>query len=186
VTTAEEPSAAEIVGVEAAFAMFLAATERLTDADVRAPSLLPGWSRAHVLSHVARSGDGDALVVEGAIRGEVLDKYPGGDEQRTRDIEAGAAQSAAELRADLVATQARLARAWERVEPDMWSRITHTPAGPRTVAGSVHARRREILVHLVDLDVGVAPDNLPRDYVEADAQWLREFRTRETWNDVSW
>jgi len=32
--------------------------ERWTDADVRAPSLLPGWTRGHVLSHIARNADG--------------------------------------------------------------------------------------------------------------------------------
>nr|WP_254126579.1 maleylpyruvate isomerase N-terminal domain-containing protein [Amycolatopsis sp. CA-230715] len=31
---------------------------RLGDADVRAPSALPGWSRAHVLAHLARHADG--------------------------------------------------------------------------------------------------------------------------------
>jgi maleylpyruvate isomerase len=28
------------------------------EADVRAPSLLPGWTRGHVLSHIARNADG--------------------------------------------------------------------------------------------------------------------------------
>jgi hypothetical protein len=31
-------------------------------------------------------------------------------------------------------------------------------------------------VHLVDLDVGVTPDDLPRDYLTSDRQWLSEFR----------
>ncbi len=63
-----------------------------------------------------------------------------------------------------------------RVSGDRWERLTLTPMGPRTVAGTVHARRREILVHLVDLDVGVSPDELPVDYVTADRDWLSEFR----------
>src|SRR5439155_6679251 len=117
-------------------------------------SLLPGWTRGHVLTHIARSGEADAQTVEGAIRGEVVDKYPGGDEQRTRDIEAGAGRGAAALLGDLVTTQRALTDAWGRVEDGMWERLTRTPMGPRTVAGTVHARRREILVHLVDLDVG--------------------------------
>jgi hypothetical protein len=50
----------------------------------------------------------------------------------------------------------------------------------------VHARRREILVHLVDLDAGVRAGALPPDYVAADLEWLRRFRTRETWPDAPW
>jgi maleylpyruvate isomerase len=143
---------------------------------VREPSSLPGWTRGHVLTHVARSGEGDALTVEGASRGEVLEKYPGGAEQRTRDIEAGAGHELDALRADLISTQGRLTAAWSRTGDAAWNRMTLTPMGPRTVAGTVHARRREILVHLVDLDVGVVPADLPRDYVRSDREWLSEFR----------
>jgi maleylpyruvate isomerase len=173
---ADRPDA-DLLAVDAAFAMLLQGVDALTDEAAREPSSLPGWSRGHVLTHVARSAEGDALTVEGAIRGEVLEKYPGGPEQRTRDIEAGAGGSADALRADLVATQRRLVDAWARVgDGDTWERMTLTPMGPRTVAGTVHARRREILVHLVDLDVGVAPEDLPSDYVTADRDWLSEFR----------
>ena len=178
--------AAELAAVDAAFELFVAAIAELTDDDVLAPSLLPGWTRAHVLSHVARSGEADAETVDGAIRGEVLEKYPGGDEQRTRDIEAGVHRSADALRADLVATQSELTASWARVEDGMWERETRTPVGPRSVAGTVHARRREILVHLVDLDVGVNTTALPSDYVAGDLDWLRRFRTRETWDDARW
>jgi maleylpyruvate isomerase len=177
---------AELAAVDRAFEEFLAAIIALRDDDVRAPSLLPGWTRAHVLSHVARSGEADALTVDGAVRGEVLDKYPGGDEQRTRDIEAGVDRGADALRADVVATQSQLNAAWARVQDGMWDRETRTPAGPRSVAGTVHARRREILVHLVDLDAGVRAGALPPDYVAADLEWLRRFRTRETWPDAPW
>ncbi|MEX1007590.1 MAG: maleylpyruvate isomerase N-terminal domain-containing protein [Acidimicrobiia bacterium] len=177
---------AELAAVDAAFGMLLDATAGLTDEQARQPSLLPGWTRGHVLTHLARSGEGDLYTVEGAIRGEVLDKYPGGGDQRTRDIEAGAGREAAALRADLMATQHALTDAWARVEDGTWDRMTRTPVGPRTVAETVHARRREILVHLVDLDVGVSPSDLPSDYVEADRDWLVEYRTPETWPDATW
>jgi maleylpyruvate isomerase len=177
---------AELSAVDAAFQLFLDATAGLGDEEVRRPSLLPGWTRAHVLSHLARSGEADARTVLGAIRGEVLDKYPGGEEERAAAIEAGSGRGAAALRADLVATQRTLTDAWRAVEDGMWGRLTRTPMGPRTVAGTVPARRREILVHLVDLDVGVTPVDLPPDYVEADLDWLREFRTVSTWPSSAW
>jgi maleylpyruvate isomerase len=176
----------ELMAVDAAFELFVGAIAGLNDDGVQAPSRLPGWTRAHVLSHVARSGEADTRTVDGAVRGEVLDKYPGGDEQRARDIEAGVHRRADSLRADVVATQAELSAAWARVEDGMWERETRTPVGPRSVAGTVHARRREILVHLVDLDVGVHADALPPDYVAADLDWLRRYRTRETWDDAPW
>jgi hypothetical protein len=37
-------------------------------------------------------------------------------------------------------------------------------------------RRRELLVHLVDLDVGVAPRDLPADFLDDDAAWLAQHR----------
>lgn len=172
----------DLRAVDDAFTMLLDAVDDLTDAAARDPSSLPDWSRGHLLTHLARSGEGDALTVEGALRGEVLEKYPGGPDQRTRDIEAGAGRGVDALRADLVATQRRLADAWARVSGDVWERMTLTPMGPRTVAGTVHARRREILVHLVDLDVGVSPGDLPSDYRAADQEWLLEFRPSWTLN----
>jgi len=176
----------ELLAVDAAFAMFLGAIAGLTDTEAHGASLLPGWSRGHVLTHVARSGDADARTVEGAIRGEVLDKYPGGNAERTRDIEEGAGRDTETMRADLVVSQARLTAAWSRVDRDMWTRLTRTPAGPRSVAGVVYAREREILVHLVDLDVGVSVRDLPADYVERDRAWLVEYRTTATWPDAPW
>ena len=30
----------------------------ITDPDLRVPSMLPGWTRGHVLAHLARNADG--------------------------------------------------------------------------------------------------------------------------------
>jgi maleylpyruvate isomerase len=167
--------------VDDAFAQLLAAVDAMTDEQRRGPSQLPGWTRGHVLAHVARSGEGDAITVEASARGEVADKYPGGAEQRERDIEAGAAATLAELRAELVATEDRLVRAWRELPDDAWGGIARTPMGERSAAAGVTARRREILVHLVDLDVGVGPADLPDDYLRDDARFLREYRPG--WSD---
>jgi hypothetical protein len=50
----------------------------------------------------------------------------------------------------------------------------------------VWSRRRELLVHLVDLDLGVTPADLPDDYLAGDAEWLRDHRGPDTWPDASW
>ena len=75
--------------------------EQWADEDARAPSLLPNWSRGHVLTHIARNADGIARAMSGALRGEVVRRYPNGTAGRNADIEAGAVRSVAELAADV-------------------------------------------------------------------------------------
>ena len=44
--------------IAAATERLLATADALTGDQVREPSLLPGWTRGHVLTHVARNADG--------------------------------------------------------------------------------------------------------------------------------
>jgi maleylpyruvate isomerase len=115
-------------------------------------------------------------MVEGACRDEVLDQYPGGNEQRAADIEAGAGRPIDLLRADVLESQAALDAAWSRVDGEVWDRLTNARAGARPLRDGVLARRREVSVHLVDLDVGVEPSGLPAGYLERDAPWVAQFR----------
>ena len=55
----------------AAHRRLLASASEMTDAECRAPSLLPGWSRGHVLAHWARNADGQTRMLLAAARGEV-------------------------------------------------------------------------------------------------------------------
>jgi len=80
----------------------------LTDGDARRPSLLPDWTIAHTLTHIARNADSHVLMLEAASGGEIGAQYPGGMEQRNADIEAGAGRSAAELVADVADSNSRL------------------------------------------------------------------------------
>jgi maleylpyruvate isomerase len=166
----------EIAAVDAAYELVVQALAGLTDAQARSASLLPGWTRGHVLTHLARSGDGDRRGAEGASRDEVLAKYPEGVEGRARDIDAGAGRPAAALLADLDAAQRELVAAWRALPAEAWDRLGDTPTGLRTMSEIVASRRRELLVHLVDLDVGVAPGDLPADYLAHDRAWIEEFR----------
>ncbi len=166
----------DLAGVNAAFALLTEATATMSDADARGPSRLPGWTRGHVLTHLARNADGQRRMVGGALRDAVLDQYPGGDEQRAADIEAGADRPIELLLADMVESQTALDAAWSRVHGEVWDRLTNARAGARPLREGVLARRREVSVHLVDLDVGVEPGMLPESYLERDAAWLARFR----------
>jgi Mycothiol maleylpyruvate isomerase N-terminal domain len=50
---------------------------RVTDDDCRRPSLLPGWSRGHVLPHWARNADGQSRMLLAAMHGEIAEQYRG-------------------------------------------------------------------------------------------------------------
>src|SRR5260370_18147250 len=80
-----------------AHARFMAAIAGLGEPDVRRPSLLPGWTVAHVLTHVARNADSHRRRAVAAGQGAIVDQYPGGHAARNAEIEAGAARPATEI-----------------------------------------------------------------------------------------
>src|SRR3954465_13737343 len=81
---------------------------RAGDIDVTAPSLLPGWTIGHVLTHLARNADSMTWALRAAERGEVVDRYPGGLARRGGDGAAGAGRPAGEQVADVSSSGARL------------------------------------------------------------------------------
>lgn len=141
------------------------AAERWSDEDVRAPSLLPGWSRAHVLTHLARNADGVAATWSGSLRGEVVPRYPGGDAQRDADIATGSTRPVTELLADLAASAERLDRVLRAVSesgPDAWDRPASEGRPARSFLG---ARWREVEIHRVDLAGAYTADRWPPSFV---------------------
>jgi maleylpyruvate isomerase len=157
---------AELTGAAvAAHRRMWTSASRVTDDDCRAPSLLPGWSRGHVLAHWARNADGQTRMLLAAMRGEVAAQYPGGDAQREADIETGAARPARLILQDTRAAIDRVEAAWRRMPPAAWSRPTGARIGQRPAWRSVWARWRETEIHHVDLDAGYTHDHWPAEFV---------------------
>jgi maleylpyruvate isomerase len=136
----------------------LLAQER-SDTDVAALSLCDGWTRGHVLTHIARNADGMSETLAGALRGEIVERYPGGWERRNADISAGAGRPFAALVADVRDSAERLDRMFGAIaDADGWE--LPTEKGSR--ADSWPLRRwREVEIHRVDLDAGYTPDRWP-------------------------
>ena len=67
----------------------LATADGLTDDEAAAPSRLPGWSRGHVLTHLARNADGFLNLLAWAASGDETPMYPS-EEARDRGVEEGA------------------------------------------------------------------------------------------------
>src|SRR5437870_12625963 len=77
----------------------LATATALSDAQAREPSLLPGWTRGHVLTHIARNSGGMVNLLRWARTGTEAPMYASA-ESRGADIEAGAGRAAADLAAE--------------------------------------------------------------------------------------
>ena len=150
-----------------ATARFLATLGDLSDEDMRAPSLLPGWTRGHVVTHVARNADALANALHGAQAGEVRAQYPS-QEQRDADIEAGAGRSAEELRADATAS----ARRWDQAANEVHAakldnEFSRTPGSETFPVRRIgKSRRTEVEVHHADLGVGYTAEDWPDDFVD--------------------
>jgi maleylpyruvate isomerase len=150
----------------AAHRRMLASASRMTDDDCRGPSLLPGWSRGHVLTHWARNADGQSRMLAAAVHGEIAAQYPGGDAQRDSDIEAGAARPARLILSDVRTATGQIEDVWRRMPADAWSRPTAARSGPRPAWTSVWARWRESEIHHVDLAAGYAHGHWPAEFVD--------------------
>ena len=130
-----------------------------------APSALPGWSRAHVLTHVARNADAMINLLTWARTGVRTPAYAS-REQRDADIEAGARRAPAEIRADVVESSDRLAQVVRAMPEVAWSAHVENSQGRDLVATDIPwLRAREMWIHAVDLDVGASFADMPAPMV---------------------
>jgi maleylpyruvate isomerase len=153
--------------------------EATTDGDPTAPSLLPGWSRGHVLTHLARNADGLVNLLTWARTGVVTPQYAS-REARAADIEAGAGRSWPELVADVRDSAARFLDAADALDARAWAALLDLPNGPSPVALVPWRRLREVEVHHVDLGTGYTPAHWPESFAH---RVLHELAT--TLDDIS-
>jgi maleylpyruvate isomerase len=173
---------ADLAHVADAHQRLLSVVDRLTDADVGKPSLLPGWTVGHVLSHVARNADSHVRRAEAAVRGEVIDQYAGGRVGREAEIDVGARRPAAELAADVRASAAAAEAAWAELPPAAWvARSRDANARERPLFELPGRRWQEVEVHVIDLDAGVTYRDWPEAFV---LEWLPRTRER-VWREVA-
>jgi maleylpyruvate isomerase len=184
------------VDVERATARLLKTAAALDDAALSGPSLLPGWTRGHVLTHLARNADGAVNLLTWARTGEETPQYASLD-GREADIEAGAGRPAVEQVADITTASDRLAAAVAEMPPKAWAAVVRWTSGPEAPAARVMwSRLREVEIHHVDLATGYAPADWPeafslrmlrslaRDFSERDDGPRLIVRSPEVGHDV--
>lgn len=145
---------ATLAEVEAASARLTATVDKLTDDDLRAPSRLPGWTRGHVVAHLARNADSCWNLLEWARTGAMIRQYPD-DRVRDTGIEANSGRPAAELRAELRVAVERFALQAATLPATAWRSTVAARSGWTHPAWYVLYRRwREVEAHHLDLDFG--------------------------------
>ncbi|MFH8658165.1 maleylpyruvate isomerase family mycothiol-dependent enzyme [Streptomyces afghaniensis] len=148
-------------------AAFEAEVHWATDSSLIRPSGLPGWSRAHVVAHVARNADALLNLLNWARTGVETPMYASPD-QRAGEIEEGARRPAGELRVDLLQANGRLAGELAALPDACWEATVRTARGREVPVWEVPWMRvREVWVHAVDLDTGTSFDDVPPEVCAA-------------------
>ncbi|MEU6684910.1 maleylpyruvate isomerase family mycothiol-dependent enzyme [Streptomyces sp. NPDC046832] len=156
----------DLASVRDATERLLTAVGALDNAAVTEPSRLPGWSRGHVLAHLARNAD--ALV--NVLRGRPM--YASG-EARDADIERDAPRALDMQLADLRESAARFQEAGHA--PADWTRTVELRNGVTDSASRVPFRRWvEVELHHVDLGIGYELEDLPADFTEREIDFLAD------------
>jgi maleylpyruvate isomerase len=168
-------------------------------ADWVTPSLLPAWTRAHVVAHLALNAEGMARALRGVVADE--DEYDGprtmydSDEKRDADIDELAVAETSEIRDRLLAGTTVLREAIDALPSDRWeTRVERTPRGRAIRVGAFPGMRlRELEIHHVDLDSGYTPADWTLEFAEhlvdamvkrldpSRAVEIRPLDSRRTW-----
>lgn len=134
-----------------AMTRFLGRTIAISEEDWQQPSLLPGWTRAHVATHVARGADALRNLVEGVATDREVVAYP---TEKTLDIERGSERSALNLQIDLDLTTSQMNNAFSRLLPQDWAKSVRVHGFTLPVTVLPLVRLAEVELHHVDLGLG--------------------------------
>ncbi|MFI7497084.1 maleylpyruvate isomerase family mycothiol-dependent enzyme [Streptomyces sp. NPDC049687] len=158
--------ARDLVSVRDATERLLGAVAELDNVSVRESSRLPGWSRGHVLAHLARNAD--ALV--NVLEGRPMYAEAG---LRDADIERDAPRPLEIQLTDIRESAARFQEAG--AVPADWSRTVELRNGVTDAAARVPFRRwAEVELHHVDLGIGYELEDLPAEFTEREIAFLAE------------
>ncbi|MFE2439891.1 maleylpyruvate isomerase family mycothiol-dependent enzyme [Streptomyces sp. NPDC059409] len=154
----------DLESVRDATERLLTAVGKLDNASVTESSRLPGWSRGHVLAHLARNADALVNVLEGRPM------YVSG-EARDADIERDAPRPLDAQLADVRESAARFLATG--AAPADWSRTVELRNGVTDSASRVPFRRWvEVELHHVDLGIGYELEDLPAEFTAREIDFL--------------
>jgi maleylpyruvate isomerase len=156
----------DLASVRDATGRLLTAAAALDNASAAEPSRLPGWSRNHVLAHIARNADALVNVLEGRPMYATAS-------MRDADIERDASRPLDVQLADVRESAARFQAVG--ATPADWSRRVELRNGVVDTASRLPFRRwAEVELHHVDLGIGYELEDLPEEFTKREIDFLVE------------
>lgn len=159
--------------------MFQATVESLSDEEMAAPSLCEGWTRAHVIAHVASNGRALVRLIDWAASGQEQQPYES-RQARDEEISRLAALPAAELK-DLVGETAEyFSTQAERLTGDLAVEEVSLHGKVIPVTSIVALRIAEVVVHHHDLDTAWTLEEAdPDSLLNAVESAVRTMRAKD-------
>ncbi|WP_127131180.1 maleylpyruvate isomerase family mycothiol-dependent enzyme [Georgenia sp. SYP-B2076] len=178
--------ARELAWARRGTAYFARKLNELDDAALYEPSLLPGWTRAHLVAHVGYNARALTRLIEWARTGVETPMYAS-TAQRDAEIANGATLPARALRNLFAHAEVHLNVEWRDLTDAGWDAQVRTAQGRLVPAReTAWMRTREVWVHAVDLGNGGSFADFPPDLQdELIEDVLRAWARREEKVDLT-
>jgi maleylpyruvate isomerase len=155
----------------------LGTAREIAEPDLRQPSLLAGWTRGHVLAHLARGADAMRHLLVGARSGQDRPVFAS-EQERAAAIEHAAGLSTKELTADVAGSAMALRTISRQLPDDAWQfPVRLRDSGPFPAARLLTLRLIEVELHHCDLGTGYGPADWPASFASMElAEPMRSLR----------
>ncbi|MFI6767707.1 maleylpyruvate isomerase family mycothiol-dependent enzyme [Streptomyces sp. NPDC050355] len=166
----------DVAAVRQATERLLVSVSKLDDTAIGEPSLLPGWTRGHVLAHLARNADALVNLLTWA-RTDVPAPMYASARARDADIERDADRPLAAHLVDLKESAERFDAAVDGLPEERRSYEVEMRNGVVERADRLPLRRlAEVELHHLDLGVGHTLDQLPPGFVDGYLAFLATIK----------
>jgi maleylpyruvate isomerase len=153
----------------AATQRLLGDTIALSDNDWRDNTLLPSWSRACVATHLAFHAEALTEMTQTLI--ETRESVTWRSHQRDEEIWMGARRNAIALQEALDQSSTVMFKALDQMDDHTWEIPVTTSHGPLPATTLVLDRLNEVIVHHIDLQLGVDFADIEPELVRLLLKW---------------
>lgn len=142
-------------------AYFSRRLNELADEDFAGPSLVPGWSRAHVIADVGYQARALTRLIDGALEGAIVPMHES-EAARLHEVELGATLATRALRHLSDHAAITLDVAWRDLPEELWAFEVRDQSGHRMpIAETVWLRTHALWLRSIELANGGRAEDAP-------------------------